>query len=228
MTENNPAVEADVDPFDELLATGTVRRETVDIYFDQAAVDDLNSIAAEIDDLPDGPETINQTSRVREIEDRWNAAYERYEASRITFTLVPIDDEVVREIWEQFPNPPAPENPAKARWPIGQNAPDRERINKQRESAYEAFQEQMTVWRQKVDQQERERQLRYFAASIEKMSSVKGEREGVTLEQLEVILSGPYAKDRRAQLGAAFDRVSQVAGEIERPFSPDASGRSPA
>lgn len=225
MTESTPETD---DIFEDLLTTGTVRRKTVDIYFDQAVREELDAIAAELDDVPDGPETINQTSRLKDIEARWNAAHERYEASKVTFTLTPVERDVTRDIWERFPNPPAPENPAKARWPIGQNGPDRERINKQRESAYATFQEQMDVWRKEVDAQESKRVLAILTAAIEKVEAVKGERPGMTAEQLDAIKSAPYGTERINLLWAKFQDVSKSGGEIDRPFSQGDSGSDPA
>jgi len=221
-TDNTP------DMFDELLSTGTVRRETVDLYFDQAAVAEMDAIAAEVEALPPGPETINQTSRLKEIEARWDAASERYAASKVTFTLVPVDRDTTRAIWEESPNPPAPENPAKSRWPIGQNAPDRERIVKQREVAESAWHERMKEWRKEVDTQESKRLLRFLSTAIEKVASAKGERPGMTEDQIEAIRSAPYGVERINRLWAAFQKVAESKGEIERPFSRANSGSDPA
>jgi hypothetical protein len=213
--------------FNDLISTGTVRRKRVPIYFDQAALADLDEIQAEFDELPDGPETIDQTSRLKDIERRAHEVFERYEASKVMFTLTPVDRDTTREIWEEFPNPPAPENPAKAKWPIGQNAPDRERIIKQREAAYANWHEKMKVWRQEVDAQESKRLLRFLSTSIEKVVAAKGERPGMTEDQLEAIRSAPYGVGRINLLWEAFDEVSKSAGEIDRPFSQSDSGNDP-
>lgn len=222
--DNTPEAVAGDDLFDDLLSTGTVRRETVELYFDQAAIVDMDAIAAEFENLPDGPETINQTSRLKEIEARWDAAQERYEASKVTFTLIPVDRDTTKAIWEELPNPPAPENPAKGRWPVGQNGPDRERIIKQRETAEAAWQERMKVWRVEVDVQESKRLLRFLGTSIEKVTATKGERPGMTEGQLEAIRSAPYGVERINRLWEAFEKVSESKGEIDRPFSRGDSG----
>ncbi|MFW7414760.1 hypothetical protein [Demequina sp. SO4-18] len=224
MTDATPEPTDGDDLFDDLITTGTVRRKTEHIYFDQAAIEEMASIAAEVDDLPDGPETINQTSRLKDIEKRWNAAQERYEESKVTFTLIPVDRDTTREIWTELPNPPAPPNPAKDRWPIGQNAPDRERIQKQRDLAEATFQERAKEWRKDVDAQESKRVVRFLAASIEKVVAAKGERPGMTEEQLDAIRSAPYGVERINKLWKAFEDVQQSKGEISRPFSLGDSG----
>lgn len=226
MTENIPETAPDIDGdlFDELLATGTARRGRVSIYFRQAVIEELNAIAAEVEDLPDGPETISQQSRVREIQARWDEAYKRYEDSKVTFTVVPLPREVTRAIWEELPNPQPPHNPLKDTWPVGTTPEEREAIIAQREAAEARFGERLKEWRAEVDAQEDRRVVRFLAAAIEKVETVKGEQPGVTSARIEQIRTGMYGVDRINMLWEAFKKVSQPGGELDRPFSRVNSG----
>lgn len=213
--------------FDVWLQSGTITHQVVPIYMDQEAVEELEAIGAEIEALAtedSGPEVLTDTAIPEDIEKRWLAAMERYEASRTDFTLSPIDRDTIRDVWEIFPNPEPPANPSAAKWPIGKNAPDRQRIIDQRIAAEKSYQERKREWALEVDRLEAERVVSLLAASITKVATPTATADGLTVAQLRALRDAPYGVPRLNRLWAGYERVMRERGEPSRPTLPGASG----
>lgn len=204
--------------FDEWLRTGTVRRETVDIYFDQEAVQDCLDIAAEIEALDSRPKTINEASGAVALQERWDEANARLEASKATFTLMPLSRDVVLPIFEQFPLPKPPANPAHEWQGKGEPTTDAER--KHREALEAKFQAAREKFAAEYEAAEAERVAQLLSASIVSVERGGETVDHLTVEQIKQLRDAPYGVARVNRLWKAYEAVHQEVTEIERPTLP--------
>lgn len=196
--------------FDEWLESGTVARQQVTIYADQAATEELDALQAELEALEkdSAPRTISEPSRARALESRFEELRERWEASRITFTLAPIERDTIHRIFEKLPNPPEPPRAA-------QSAP--KKVKEDAEKARRA-------WALEVDRQEAERVLHLLAESIVRVERPGGSASSITVEQLRAMRDAKYGVPRINRLWAAYQAVMAEAAELPTPTLPGNSG----
>jgi hypothetical protein len=229
MTESpvtpDPDANGELDPFDQWLTTGTLRRRKVTFYANQGAADELEAIAAEIEESEREARrrTIDTINPARDIEDRWSAAHEKWEASRVEFSIVRLLEPVREQLSEEFPEPQRPRAP-------GDGA-----TAKHHEEWKESLREH-NAEKAKVSEA---RDLATLTYSIERLETAKGTSErvldadgrvkapAISREQLRTLVNQPYGPHWYAMLVEALNTVSSLAGEPDRPFSPRGSGRGP-
>lgn len=215
------------DPFELWLKTGTVKRKTVEIYMDQAASAELDEIVAEFEQLKKRkrPETITEQSPLAELEQRWNATHERWEASKAIFTLVRLSDPIREQLSEEFVEPAPPKNP-------GKGASD---------EAKAEWAAAVQEWQPEAVEIANERDwtgLLYGIESVEMSTGTlkrKLDKNGrvkapaISRDRLTELIASPYGPQWHRELADAFNAVSHASdGGYARPLSLGRSGSDPA
>ena len=208
--------------FDEWLETGSLRRKSVEVYADQAAADELDELKEEFADIEKAAaeQTMSQTSPLRDFEARWDAVHERWEASKATFHMVRLTDQIRAQIAEEFPVEAPPRLPGKGA------------IQKRNDE----FKVEFDAWKVEALANEEASGTAGLVYAIEKFESVKGARERVlaedgtvtkpalTPDQLAAMFKAPYGDQWRASIVTTFNELAKLRGEPDRPFSQESSG----
>lgn len=210
------------DIFDEWLATGTLRRLSVTLYADQAAADELDAIAAEFEEANKAAKrrTLDEKNPMADLKARWDAAHERWEASRATFTVVRLEEPIREQLAAEFAEPPAPRSP-------GTGATEKRK---------EQWGRDVEAWKAEAMQITADREHAALAYAIESVETGAGkaertltpegrvEKPAVGPERLRAMFSKPYGPQWHLALVGLLNEVSAMRGEPERPFSLGPSG----
>lgn len=219
-----PTPELTDDVFAQWLTTGTLRRREVTLIADLAAADEIEEIYAEMAEYESGRKTAERTlgekDPLRAFEERFDAAMERFNASRSTWMVVRLDETQRIQLQEMFA---APERPRM----LGTGASQKKKDD---------WQATMDEWRQKCADLAFELARATIAYSIEwveiggkrreRILSVDGrvETPAVTTEQLAAAFAMPYGSHWQAALSSAVNEVASLREEPSVPLSRDGSG----
>lgn len=209
MTEQAPD-NFTADAFDEWMSSGTSRRGEVVLYGDLPLVDEYLDVQAKIEDLggDSAPVTINQRNPRGELEARLAEIGARLEESRSVWEVRALGTEEMVEIDNKYPVPVAPSA-------VGL---------KQSDAEWEVYERRFQAFRAKYEKAELERKLAYVHHGVTKIITTKGERSGITVEQLRKMHDAPGGRLRLQMLRDAVVNASTKQVSVPRPTSPGESG----
>lgn len=211
MTEN-PIPEGDFD-LDEWLSSGTLARRSVPIYNDPslaAEFDVLSQRMSELEAMTKGDESsVGESAEITEVHEQMTAVYERWEASKATWTVRALTEDEIKATTEEHPDPEIPEI-IRAKRESGQVWSDEQRAEGQ---AYLAAREEVMT----------ERNLALIALAVVEVSAPKGRRTSVTVDQVRTLRARPHGKQQVQRLIEAVNSATSGDIEIPRPTLP---GRS--
>jgi hypothetical protein len=200
----------DADAFDEWMSSGTARRGEVVLYGNLPLVDEYLEVQAELEALGDksAPVTINQRDPRGALQERLADIEARLEESRSVWQVRALGTEEMVEIDNRYPVPVVPSA-------VGL---------KQSDAEWEVYERRFQAFRIKHEACELERKLAYVHHGVTKVVTAKGERPGVTVDQLRKMHDAPGGRLRLQMLRDAVVNASTKQVSVPRPTSPGESG----
>lgn len=205
---DNPAADLAGFNLDQWIETGTTANEQVVIYANRALAGEYTALERRLAALEDaGDESIEngaeQAALLRKMED----LYERWQASKATWTVRALSDEEVRAVYDKHPTPKAPQKPA-------DDAPA---------EVKQAWQGAMEMHLRALTLATDERNLAYVEAAVTRVETTLGAVAVVTIDQLRRMRNRPHGSQDLNRLIEAVNRVTQGDVEVPRPTSPGSS-----
>ncbi len=207
------------DVFSEFMSRGTVRREVVTLYSDQAAMAEMVEIASIVDED-------KELSGVdaKALKARWDDAKGRRDASRITVTLGPFSPEIRRQLNHDVPMPKEPRPLGRGATQAQQDAHDRavaKYVEDTREALVALGFKGLSYAIERVEG---------ATATRERKLSDDGEvvEPAMTEVELELLAQTPHGDSWIGLLNSALDKVNRLTPEVDRFLSLDSSGTDPA
>ncbi|MCV2395921.1 hypothetical protein OEB99_16520 [Actinotalea sp. M2MS4P-6] len=226
MTDTTPdeTLTPEVFDFDEWLATSTVARRQVMIYNDPALLEESEALqaqlaAAETAAAADaGDQAMDAIDPRPGILARMEELYERWEASKTTWTVRALAEDEVEDSFE-----PDKGGIAVPRQPVPP-------LEKAGQKARDDYTRKYVEWSKANTRAQRERRLVLIAAAVTKIEAPGRvlEREAgappvVTVDQLRALRERPHGEQWVAKLYHAVDEATHGDREVPRPTLP---GRS--
>lgn len=205
----------DLGAFDLLdwIESGTVARRTVTIYNDPALASEYEALAArlaeaEAAESDDTERTMDEAPESVAILAQIEALWERWQASKSTWTVRALSGDEARAIVDRHPVPDAPAKPL-------DTAPAAEK------AAHAAA---VKAWLRESDRVSAERNLEFIATAVVEVTTNRGTVHHVNVDTLRRMRSRPHGHHRIEQLVTAVNEATQGDVEIPRPTSPGNSG----
>lgn len=206
-----------IDPIDALLAHGTARTETVNLYTDQALMDEIERFynrrdktieaALAADEEHNAMLAMGERHRdtVTALEEKFDAEEEeltaRYEASQIVVTVRALEQTEIDEIRDKFPMPPAPER-------LAFSAPARLKA---------LWEKERDEFVRKAEKVERQQDAHMVAAAVIEFRHGATVRTSITPEEVLRIRAAAYGGQRIERILAAIKKASTERTEVSRP-----------
>lgn len=214
---------ADFDILD-WIESGTVARRKVDIYNDAALAEEADELQRQLDALgddEDDPEgSVGEVSERTRIEQAMRDVYERWQASKATWTVRALSDAEIEEISGQVPLNPQPERPSRPA-PLPRTATKAEREAHDREvAAYEETVGEfergpLAEWVKHAEHVQEERALHYISTAVVSVDTARGSTGAVSVEALRKMRQAPHGK---ARIGKLYNAVlALTTGDTEIP-----------
>jgi len=195
---------------DQWLNSGTARTETVELFADQAIMDEMRDLIARRDILESqsttGQRAMGEANPMRDLERDEAALWARYEASKSTWIVRALTPDETEEIRDEFPEPMAPQMlpkvaPAKAKaaWAVERDAFVKE-----------------------SERQAIERDLHFIAKATISITTGQGATETISVAQVRAMRAREYGPDRIEMLTKAIAKATR--GEVEMPRPKSLSG----
>lgn len=172
------------DDFDLMtwIQSGTVATRTVEINNNPALAAEAEALEAEMaaaeaevgemgEDRP-----MSWVDPRPDIEARMADLYERWEASKTTWTVRALAHDEIEKAFEAVPSPKQPVAP----------------LPQAGKKAAEEHAEKLTAWGKALHEADRERTLHIIAAAVVSVESQRGRAEGVTVEALRALRDRPH------------------------------------
>jgi hypothetical protein len=220
------------DDFDLMawIVSGTVATRTVEIHNNPALAEEFDALEAEMkaaerdvaalgEDRP-----MSWTDPRPEIEDRMAELWERWEASKTTWTVRALSHDEIEATFDAVPSPKQPVAPLPAAG----------------KKAAEDHAEKMSKWARALHEADRERTLHIIAAAVTSVESVRGRADSVTVEALRALRDRPHGdawvghipSTKGARMSGKLASAVMAATEgdvaVPRPTSPVRSTTTPA
>lgn len=210
------------DNFDliDWINSGTVGKREVVIYNDpEIAVefDRLDSARAKaLNGAQDNPDddALGAESPLAVIDAQIEALYERWEASKATWTVRALTDAEVREIHEAHPLPEAPAEPREPK-----NSPKGSAAWGEFRKAQAEYKKATETYLTEAVAIQDVRNLHTIAAAVLSVTTMAGGVEGITYEQAAALRAAPYGKVRTERLLGAISELSTSEVAIPAPKS---------
>lgn len=209
------------DTFDliDWINRGTVGERDVVIYNDPSLVAEYERLEARhaelLRDADDDPEaTLADEHPAAAIEREMVELYERFEASKMTWTIRALTDAEVRAIHERLPLPDGPREP---REPKG--SPKASQAWAEYRRALAAYKADLERHLERVAEVQDDRNLHTIAAATMRVTTTAGTVDGVTYEQVRALREGPYGKVRVERLINAISDLTTKEAVIPAPKS---------
>lgn len=213
MSENEQTTVPDDFDLMEWIESGTVARRKVTIYNNPALVEEYEALEAELAaaekaiEESGGDAPMDSADPREGIVARMEALYERWEASKATWTVRALSREDVDACFEAVPAPKMPVPPMDK---AGQKAQDR-------------FAEKVAEYTKAKAETDDERKLHMIAAAVVGVETPRGNVESVTVEQVRALRDRPHGQQWVDRLYAAVEAATEGDVQIPRPTLP---GRS--
>lgn len=216
MTTNPEPIGVSADDFDlmDWFATGTIARRKVVIHNDPALVEQYQELEAQLAAAEktygaDGAaeRSLDEADPRPRLLEQMTALYERWEASKATWTVRALSQDDVEATFDAVPVPKAPLPP----------------LEKAGVKAQERFVEKVNEHAAAKAAAEGERQLHLIAASVESIETAAGAASGVTVDQLRSLRSRPHGAQWVRKLWQAVNAATEGDVDIPRPSSREGS-----
>ncbi len=194
---------------DQWLESGTVRTEQVNLFADQAIMDEMQQLIERREELQGTPRSqraMGEADPFKALEREEAALWARYEASKSVWTVRALLPEETDAISQEFPEPMAPQMLPKV-------APAK---------AKEAWAVERDAFIKESQRQAIERDLRHVAKATIKVVTAKGEADSVTVDQVRAMRAKEYGPDRINMLTDAIKLATR--GEVEMPRPKSSTG----
>ena len=218
-TDDTAGVTEDTFDLMDWIESGTVARRQVVIHNNPALADEFTALEDQLAEAEkttkdaSGDAPMSQDDPRDAIRAQMEALWERWEASKATWTVRALSQDDVEATYEPETGIPAPKAPI---------APP----EKAGDRARERFMEQVKAFTIAKTDADRDRRLYLIAAAVVSVETTRGVATSVTVPQLKALRARPHGQQWVDKIYAAVEAATQGDVEIPRPTSPGRSTTS--